>query len=74
MPLPKTHTTMPNRIADHRRKVAYIEEKETYAAIQQIAKQSGLSPSDIIRIATQQLMETHRKDPNARLIIPLHAR
>lgn len=61
---------MPNKMSDKRRRVAYIEEKENWELLKKAAAREGVSPSTLIRIATQQLCEK-AKDPNFRIIKPL---
>ena len=62
---------MPNKMADHRRRVVYIEEKENWETLKLAAKVNGIPPSAIIRVATQQICEKLRQNPTARLIQPL---
>jgi len=58
-------------MADHRRRVVYIEEKENWETLKQAAKFNGIPPSAIIRVATHQICEKLRQHPNARLIQPI---
>jgi hypothetical protein len=62
---------MPNKIADHRRRVVYIEEKENWEIIKKVAKFNGIPPSAIIRVATNQMCEKLREHPNTRFIQPI---
>jgi len=62
---------MPNKLADHRRRIVYIEEKENWEIIKQAAKVNGIPPSAIIRVAVHQMCEKLRQNPKARLIQPI---
>ena len=62
---------MPNKIADHRRRVVYIEEKENWDIIKRAADYNGIPPSAIIRVATHQLCQKLRDFPKTRFIQPL---
>lgn len=62
---------MPNKIADHRRRVVYIEEKEIWDLFKEIARKNGLQPSALIRAATFALAEKLRDNPNTRFIQPI---
>lgn len=62
---------MPNKIADHRRRVVYIEEKENWELLKEVAKYNGLKPATLIRVATQQLCEKLRDNPKTRFIKPI---
>jgi len=70
-PYLKTNTTMPNKIADNRRRVVYIEEKENWDLIKEVAKKNGLKPAAILRVAVHQMCEKLRQNPNARFITPI---
>ena len=61
---------MPNKLSDKRRRVVYIEDKDKWAIMQSAAEREGVSPSTLIRIATQQLCDK-LKDPKFRVIKPL---
>lgn len=62
---------MPNKIADHRRRVFYIEEKENWELMKLVAKKNGIPPSAIIRAATHAMCEQLRKYPNTRFVQPI---
>lgn len=62
---------MPNKIADNRRRVVYIEEKENWDLICQKARQEGISPSAIVRVAVRQMCEKLRAKPETRFIAPI---
>lgn len=62
---------MPNKIADHRRRVVYIEEKDNWNLMSKFAKKDGIKPSDIIRQATHQMCEKLRENPNTRFMAPI---
>jgi hypothetical protein len=62
---------MPNKIADHRRRVVYIEEIEVWDLFKEVATKNGLLPSALIRAATFALAEKLRKNPNTRFIQPI---
>ena len=62
---------MPNKIADSRRRVVYIEEKKNWELICLKAKEEGISPSVIIRIAVSQMCKKLRENKNARFIAPI---
>jgi len=62
---------MPNKISDNRRRVVYIEEKENWELIKKAADKAGISPSSLVRAATQQLCDKLRDDPNFRVILPI---
>jgi hypothetical protein len=61
---------MPNKMSDKRRRVVYIEDKDKWELIKEAAAREGVSPSSLVRIATQQLCEK-LKDPKFRVIKPL---
>jgi hypothetical protein len=63
---------MPNKIADHRRRVCYIEEKDHWEDIKKAARKIGISPSNLIRMATLQLCEKLQQ-PGARIGITIHS-
>ena len=67
----KTNTTMPNKIADHRRRVVYIEEKENWDLLKEVAKYNGLAPAALIRVAVQQLCDKLRENPKTKFIRPI---
>lgn len=62
---------MPNKIADHRRRVVYIEEKDIWDLFKEVAKKNGLQPSALIRAATYALAEKLHENPNTRFIKPI---
>jgi hypothetical protein len=62
---------MPNKLADHRRRVVYIEEKENWDILVEAAKYNGIPPSAIIRIAVHQMCEKLKENPKAKLIRPI---
>jgi len=62
---------MPNKLAAHRRRVVYIEEKENWEVIQEVAKFNGIPPSAIIRAATHMMCEKLRQNPHTRFIRPI---
>lgn len=62
---------MPNKIADHRRRVVYIEEKDNWELMKKVAKKNNIPPSAIIRVATAQMCEQLRKHPNTRFVQPI---
>ena len=61
---------MPNKMSDKRRRVVYIEDKDKWELIKRAAAREGVSPSLLVRIATQQLCDK-LTDPNFRIIKPL---
>jgi hypothetical protein len=62
---------MPNKIADHRCRITYIEERENLRIIKEIAKKNGIAPSAIIRAATHQMCEKLKQYPNTRFVTPI---
>jgi len=62
---------MPNKIADHRRRVVYIEEKENWDLLVGVAKKNGISPAQIIRLAVGQMCDKLREFPNTSFIQPI---
>jgi len=62
---------MPNKISDDRRRVVYLEEKENWEMMKKVAKREGVSPSTLVRIATAQLVEKLKANPNTRFIVPI---
>jgi len=62
---------MPNKIADTRRRVVYIEEKENWELMKVVAKYNGIPPSAIIRAATHMICEKLRENPKTRFIKPI---
>jgi hypothetical protein len=62
---------MPNKIADHRRRVVYIEEKENWDIMCEVAKLNGIPPSAVVRAATHQICEKLRQNPKVRFIQPI---
>lgn len=71
IPYLKQNTTMPNKIADHRRRVVYIEEKENWDLLKEVAAYNGLKPAALIRVAVNQLCEKLRDNPKTRFIKPI---
>jgi len=62
---------MPNKLSDNRRRVVYIEEKENWAVIVEVAKYNGIPPSAIVRAATHMMVEKLRENPKTRFIQPI---
>jgi len=62
---------MPNKIADHRRRVCYIEERDHWEEIKKAARKIGMSPSNLIRMATLQLCEK-LQEPGVKLGIRIY--
>lgn len=62
---------MPNKLADHRRRIVYIEEKENWETLVKAAKYNGIPPSAIIRVAVHQMCEKLRENPNTKFIRPI---
>jgi hypothetical protein len=62
---------MPNKVADHRRRVVYIEEKDNWNLMSKFAKKDGTKPSIIIREATRQMCKMLRENPNTRFTAPI---
>jgi hypothetical protein len=62
---------MPNKLADHRKRVVYIEEKENWEILKAVAKYNGIAPSAIIRVAVNQMCEKLRENPKTRFIQPI---
>jgi hypothetical protein len=65
---------MPNKIADHRKRVVYIEDKDVYEELSEYAKNFSktgieIKPSDLLRLATKQLIR-HLRVPGAKLSFP----
>ena len=65
---------MPNKIADDRRRVVYIEEKDKWELLQKTARMHGTEPSTLVRIATHYLCTQIKNDPNFRIVLPLYAK
>jgi hypothetical protein len=62
---------MPNKIADYRRKVNYIEEKENWDILVKVAKKNRTRPSTIIRAAVHQMCQKLLENPKTRFIQPI---
>jgi hypothetical protein len=62
---------MPNKIADNRRRVVYLEEKENWELLVEVARYNGIAPSSIIRVAVNQMCEKLRENPKTRFIRPI---
>ena len=62
---------MPNQISEDRRKVVYLEEKEIWEELTAHAEKHGLKPSNLIRMATRQLIDK-LKQPNTRLVFQIY--
>ena len=62
---------MPNQISEDRRKVVYLEEKVIWDELNAHAEKHGLKPSNLIRMATRQLIEK-LSNPNARLVFQIY--
>ena len=62
---------MPNKIADTRRRVVYIEEKENWDLLKEVAKRNGISPALIIRLSVAQMCEKLRQNPGTQFIKPI---
>lgn len=62
---------MANRVAPHRVRVTYIEERENMETVREIAKKNGIHPSVIIRAAMHQMCEKLRQHPNTRFTAPI---
>jgi hypothetical protein len=54
---------MPNRIADSRRRVVYIEDKDVWETLTKIAKKTGQTPSNIVRSLTRTFAEMNKDVP-----------
>jgi hypothetical protein len=54
---------MPNRISDSRRRVVYIEDKDVWEILQDIAKKTGVTPSTLVRSLTRSFAEKTKKVP-----------
>jgi len=62
---------MPNKVADHRRRVVYIEERDNWDTLVKAGKYNGIAPAQIIRIAVNQICEKLRENPKTRFIQPI---
>ena len=56
--------TKKSRIAPGKRRVVYLERDSTWDGIVQIAGKVGLTPSDVIRSLTSELVQRHKDTPN----------
>jgi hypothetical protein len=54
---------MTNRIAESRRRVVYIEDKDVWEILQDFAKKTGVTPSTLVRSLTRNFAEKTKKVP-----------
>lgn len=52
-----------NRIAEGRRRVVYIEDKDVWETLTKIAKKTGQTPSNIVRSLTRTFADMNKEVP-----------